>query len=225
MTRGGGRWLELESWPRRGHYDFFRTFEEPFFSVCTDVRVSELFARSRAPGGPSFFLGTMYASLRASNAVEEFRLRLRPDGVWLHDRIDIGSTVMRGDETFGFAYFAHADSWQQFNRAASAEVERVARSTGATDPRDDRDDLIHHSVLPWIRLTSFAHARRRNPLDSVPKIVFGRHFEREGERWMPVAVDVHHALADGLHVARWLERLESELALVGAEPPLDQPAR
>jgi chloramphenicol O-acetyltransferase type A len=171
------------------------------------------------PGGPSFFLATLFASLRASNAIEEFRLRLRPEAVWLHERVDVGSTVLRHDETFGFAYFAWCDSFARFEQDARVEVDRVAASTGALDPQDERDDLVYHSVLPWIRLTGFIHARRRRPLDSIPRIVFGKHFEREGERWLPVCVDAHHALIDGLHVGRWLARFEQELATVATAEP------
>lgn len=216
-----GAWLDITTWPRRAHYELFRAYEQPFWSVCTDVRVSGLHRRAHEPGGPSFFLASLFAALCASNATEEFRYRLRPEGVWRWDRIDIGSTVLRRDETFGFAYFAHASTWTEFERSGRIEAERASVATGPLDPQDERDDLVHTTVLPWIRLTGFAHARRHARGDSVPKIVFGKHFERAGERWLPVAVDVHHALADGLHVGRWLERFESELEQVAAAPPLD----
>jgi chloramphenicol O-acetyltransferase type A len=45
----------------------------------------------------------------------------------------------------------------------------------------------------------------------VPKIVFGRHREAGGRRWMPVSVEVHHALVDGLHVGRFFERFQALL--------------
>jgi chloramphenicol O-acetyltransferase type A len=209
-----GRWLDLAGWPRAAHYELFRTYDHPFFSVTTEVRVTQLHRRSRESGGPSFFLASLYASTRASNSIEEFRLRLRAEGVWLHERVHAGSTVLRQDGTFGFAYFDERPDLASFVERGRAEIARVERETGMVEPRDERDDLVHHSVLPWIRFTGFTHARRQRPLDSVPKVVFGKHFERDGERWMPVAVDVHHALADGLHVAKWLERFEAELAAV-----------
>ena len=76
------------------------------------------------------------------------------------------------------------------------------------DARDDRSDMIHYSALPWVAFTSFSHARNWRREDSVPKIVFGKYTERDGHRLMPVSVEVHHALMDGLHVGRFLERLQ-----------------
>ncbi|MEO1727250.1 MAG: CatA-like O-acetyltransferase, partial [Bacteroidota bacterium] len=69
--------------------------------------------------------------------------------------------------------------------------------------------------------TSISHARSWRTGDSVPKITFGG-YRREGEHiQMPVSVEVHHGLMDGLHVARFLERLqgyydEPEVGLAGA---------
>ncbi|MGQ0563112.1 MAG: CatA-like O-acetyltransferase [Gemmatimonadota bacterium] len=100
-----GAYVNLESWPRRSQYEFFRGYESPFFNVCADVRVTQLYRRTREPDAPSFFLASLYLSLRAANQQPEFRLRLRPDGVWAHDTIHGGSTVLRENETFGFAYF------------------------------------------------------------------------------------------------------------------------
>jgi chloramphenicol O-acetyltransferase type A len=210
MGRAEGRWVPLDAYPRRSHYELFRSYDDPFFAITAAVDVTGLRRASREESGPSFFLASLFASLRAANAQPEFRRRLRPGGIWEHDRVDVGATVMRADETFGFAYFAWASDAAAFLESGRREVARVAAGSGAADPRDDRDDLIHHSVLPWISFSSFKNARR-GAGESVPKVVFGRHEERDGRRLMPVAIEVHHALVDGLHVARYLESLRAEL--------------
>jgi chloramphenicol O-acetyltransferase type A len=75
-----------------------------------------------------------------------------------------------------------------------------------------RDDVIYHTSLPWVSFTSFAHARNKGRGESIPRIVFGK-FSREGDRLlMPFSVEVHHALMDGLHVGRYLSRMEEGLA-------------
>jgi chloramphenicol O-acetyltransferase type A len=75
-----------------------------------------------------------------------------------------------------------------------------------------RDDVVYHTTLPWFSFTSFAHARTPGRGDSIPRIVFGK-FVNEGERkLMPISIEVHHALMDGLHVGRYLGRLEEVLA-------------
>lgn len=205
------RELDLSAWERRDHFRLFRDYDDPFFSLCAEVDVTRLYGASKEGGGPSFFLGALYASIRAANGVEALRLRIRGDGVIVHDVIHPGSTVLRPDDTFTFAHFEYADDYRTFEVAARRVLDRARRDHSPLDPRDDRDDLIHYSVIPWVSFTSFKHARRLRSADSVPKIVFGRHFGRDGRRFMPVAIDVHHALADGLHVGRWFDALQALL--------------
>lgn len=203
--------LDLDRWSRRHHFEFFRRFEQPFFNVCAPVDVGRLAALCRRPGGPSFFLSGLWLSLAAANEVEEMRLRLAGDGVVVHDLVHGGSTVLRDDETFGFAYFDFDPDFARF-AAAGERVLAAARAPGPLEARPERHDLIHYSVLPWLAFTSFQHARRRDPGDSVPKIVFGRYRDAGGGRLeMPVSVELHHALADGLHAARFFERFQERL--------------
>lgn len=204
-----GHFLDLDRWKRGQHFDHYRRMAQPFFSVCVDVDVTASLDMCRREGR-SFFLVSLHCVLRAANETSAMRLRMRGDRVWLHDSVRISSTVMRDDETFGFARLAPTDDREAFEREGVAEIERVRRD-GTLLPDDD-DAVIYHSTLPWLRFTAFSNAL---PLgeDSIPRVVFGR-YSQDGSRWrMPVAVEVHHALVDGIDVARFIERFENHLAV------------
>ena len=49
---------------------------------------------------------------------------------------------------------------------------------------------------------------RQGRADSNPRITFGKCVEQDGKACLPVNLTVHHALADGLHVARFFEAFE-----------------
>jgi chloramphenicol O-acetyltransferase type A len=202
--------IDLRTWKRRDHYLWFRKYEQPFFSVTVDVDVTAAWNASRKPGAASFFLSSVFPMLKAANDVEAFRLRLRPRGVWRHDRVAVGPTIMRRDETFGFVRIEPARTLQQFASRAQAAIAGTVAQRGLRSPKTANDDIVFHSVLPWLRFTSFTNALPGKG-ESVPRIVFGRCV-REGRRMkMPVAVEVHHALVDGIDVARFYERFAAYL--------------
>jgi chloramphenicol O-acetyltransferase type A len=203
-----GRALDLEAWNRRAHYELFRKYDQPFFSVTVDVDVTTLWNLSRRPRGPSFFLTSLFLMLQSVNDTEAFRLRLRQRGVWVHEAVAVGATVLKGDDTFAFARIEASNTLAQF---VASGKNAIARSSVAGVGRRDtlRDDIVFHSVLPWLRLRSFTNALPGN--DSIPRIVFGKATERPRRVSMPVAVEVHHALVDGLDVARFLERFQTRL--------------
>lgn len=205
-------YLDLDRWPRHSLFHFFRGYDQPFFNVCVQPDVTALRRLCRSEG-LSFVLAYHFLALRAAQEVEPFRYRLRGERVLIHDRLDIGTTVLFEGERFAFCYFEHHERFAPFAEKAEAALAELRAGGGPLEPRDDRDDLLHCSVLPWIAFTSFAHARRAGREDSVPKLVFGQCREDgAGALRMPVSVEVHHALMDGVHVGRFLERLEASFA-------------
>lgn len=200
-----GDYLDVERWKHRDHFHVFRTFARPFFSVTVDVDVTHAWRRAKEPGQPSFSVAGLFAAVRAANAVEAMRLRVRGHRVWRYDRIGISSTVARADETFGFAYFAPADTLQAFAPDAARILDAVRAGTTLDDT--GQDDVVYQSTLPWLRFTAFANAL---PLgDSIPRIVYGKCVADGHRMVMPVAVEVHHAVVQGIDVARYFDQLQA----------------
>ena len=200
--------LDLERWPRRATFEFFRRYDNPYFNICAPLDAGPLVDFAKATPGTSFFLAYLYLSLKAANEMEPFRYRLSDSRVLVHDRIHAGTTIPLDDDRFDFAYLDYDENFGLFEAAAKEALARARASGGRMEARDDRSDLIHYSTVPWVSFTSIAHARNWGREDSVPKIVFGKVSAQNGKRLMPVSIEVHHALMDGLHVGRYLERLQ-----------------
>ena len=203
-------YLDLDGWKHREHYEFFRGFATPFFSICADVDVTAMSQRSREPGGPSLFMSTVFALLHAANAVEAMRLRVRGQRVLRHHRVNVSTTVLREDETFGLALLPYADDFATFTADAERKITEVKNGRGLKDPVVD-DDVVYHSTLPWLRFTAFSNALAGH--DSIPRVVFGKWVPSGDRIVMPVAVEVHHAVVHGLDVARLYEQLQARLSL------------
>ena len=205
-------YLDVARWPRRAAFDYFRSFDKPYFNVCTRLDVAPLktaLADRRAGGGLS--LAMTFLALRLANEHPPFRYRLEEGHVRVHDIVDASTTVMRDDDSFGFASLGYTRDYAAFARAGLAAID-AARAAGAPfAPRVDASAVIHFTSLPWIHFTSFSHARNWGREDSVPKIAFGRADAEGGRLWMPVSVEVHHALMDGAHVGRYVEDFERAL--------------
>src|SRR5215210_428452 len=62
--------LDLERWPRRATFEYFRGYDKPYFNVCAPLEAGPLVELARGVPGTSFFLAYLYLSLRAANEVE-----------------------------------------------------------------------------------------------------------------------------------------------------------
>jgi len=204
-----GAFIDRAAWKRREHFDLFRRAAHPFFGVTVNADVTPLWRRCLDRADTSFSLAALLALLRAANASEPLRLRMRGEDVWRHERVGVGTTVLRSDETFGFARLDLASTYEEFQTIGRRAID-AAKTPAPLELMHDNDDLVYHSTLPWLRFTAFTNAM--SGTDSIPRIVFGKVFADGAAFRMPMAVEVHHALVDGLDVARFVEAFEGEVS-------------
>ena len=202
--------IDLKTWERGPLYELFSSFSEPFHGVCLRVDCTEAF-RFAKDSRISVFLTLLHRSLIAAHQVENFMTRIVDGAVWKYTIIHGGSAVGRANGTIGFGHYLYHPELVTFVREASLELERVKSRNDLE--RYAGQDLIRFSVLPWFDFTSISHATNLATQDSAPKITFGKITEANDRCTMPVSIHVHHALADGLHVAQFVDLFERHLAI------------
>ncbi len=201
--------IDLEHWPRRRHYALFKGFDRPHFNLCAPVDVTRLRAAVKVHG-LSFFHAVLYATSRSANAIPEFRLRMRDELVVEHEVVHPSVTVLGPDELFSFCTIPYTRDFSDFREEAARAIARAQRQ-GSLEDEPGRDDYLFMTVIPWVAFTSIEHPMHYHPVDSVPRISWGK-YAAEGERLkMPLSVQGHHALMDGVHVGHFYQGLQALL--------------
>ncbi|WP_369765866.1 CatA-like O-acetyltransferase [Flavobacterium sp. WC2429] len=198
-------YLDIENWPRKEHFNFFRKFEEPFFGVTVEIDCTKAYQTSKKLES-TFFIYYLYKTLVAVNTIEPFRYRISEDKIIIYDKIDGSATIGRTDGSFGFSWIEYDADFEIFTANAVLEIERVQNASGLFTRAFDTDNVIHFSAIPWINFTSLSHARSYTFPDSCPKISFGKMSTNEaGKKTMSMSIHVHHGLMDGLHVGQFVD--------------------
>lgn len=198
--------LDIDRWERKDHYNFFKNFEEPFFGVTVDIDCTSAYKHCKE-NGFSFFLYYLHKSLLAANEIEPFKYRIIDEKVMVFDIVNASATINRPNGTFGFSYMDYLEEFLAFEESAKKEIDRIQNSSGLV-PAVSGENVIHYSSIPWIKFTSIAHARSFSFKDSCPKISFGKMTDNNGKKEMPVSIHVHHALMDGFHVGKYIEKFQ-----------------
>lgn len=203
--------IRLDNWKRREHFEFFSGFDEPYFGLVASVDCTRAYQNARA-ANVSFFIYYLFQSVQASNAVEALRLRIENGKVYLYDPIHASATIGREDATFAFSFIPYQQGLAAFAQGARTEIEAIKNGSGLRfNENARRPDTIHYSSIPWVQFSGLSHARNFQYVDSVPKISFGKLYEENGKKKLPVSVHVHHALADGYHVGKYFEEFQQRL--------------
>ena len=126
--------------------------------------------------------------------------------MFICEDVHAAATIAREDGSFAFSFTEFNPDFTIFHDSLKSEIDSVQNSTGLRFNEDaKRIDALHISSFPWHKLTGLTHARDLKRKDSVPKITFGKSYKDGVTLKLPVAINVHHALMDGFHVAKFLD--------------------
>lgn len=202
--------IDLETWKRREHYLYFCSLDDPYWSMTTALDCTKTYWNSKHRG-ESFFLNCLHRSLIAVNSVDELKMRINKGQIVCFERVHASATVLRPDETFGCSFIEYVDDFSEFAAAASSSIDKTIASSGMCLEQDYRADQIYYSSIPWQHFSGLTFAKSFKTEDSVPRITFGKMRPENDKLILPIAIQVHHGLADGLHVARFLEHFQNLL--------------
>ncbi len=208
------RFINLDTWNRREHFNFFSAFDDPFFGITTTVDFTNVYQQSKKTG-ISFFLYSVHFLLKYINDTTAFKLRIEDGQVVEYDKINVSPTIGREDGTFGFGFFEYKADIDMFIEYAEKEIYRVKNGSGLSfSENTGRNDVIRYSALPWFAFSEMKHAGSIKTGDSVPRISTGKLLQEEGKFLLPISISVHHGLMDGRNVAEFLQKLKEEQAMM-----------
>jgi len=204
------RIIDSSTWSRREAFELFRGFGFPYLSVTAEIDVTAL-RRTHRKLGASFTVGLVYALARSANEVPALRQRLRGDVAIEHATAHPSITVLAKGDLFRFATLHYDPDFRRFAVDATERIERAQQAeTLWSEP--DRDDLLYMTALPWVSFTALVHPVPLDPPCSVPRFAWGR-FRANGRRTvLPLNIQAHHALVDGMDVGRFFARAEEVAA-------------
>lgn len=203
------KYIDIENWERKDHYYFFKEFDYPHFNVCVNLDITKFYRFIKENNEP-FFLSFLFLAVKAANGVKEFRFRIRDDAVVEHEMVSPSFTVMASKGVFSFCPVLFSDNFNDFFIRASKQIEKTKNHAVIGD-EPGRDDLLFITSIPWVSFTSIAHPINMNPVDSVPRIAWGKYFEENDKIKLPFSIQVHHALVDGVHIGEYFEIIEEML--------------
>jgi chloramphenicol O-acetyltransferase type A len=203
------RYINLETWSRHEHFKVFSTFDYPHFSMCANVDLTAFYPIVKQCG-ISFNVATVYVLARAANAIPEFRYRIRGGEVVEHEIVNPSTTILTDEDVFSFCTFDYIENFSEFAARAAEQIAYVKEDPTLKD-EPGRDDLLYMTAIPWVSFTSFMHPLHLHPADSVPRFAWGKRFEDGDLLKMPLSVQGHHALMDGMHMGRFYAEVQDYL--------------
>ncbi|MBQ8186741.1 MAG: chloramphenicol acetyltransferase CAT [Clostridia bacterium] len=211
--------LTPETYPRWEHFRHFWDECACAVSLCDDVDVTGL-CRACHDCGVSFYIAMLWCVSKVINAHAEFRMTTSETAEdpypvpAVFDEISPAHNVFHEDsETYTTLFTKWSPDFAEFAECCAADLARAKRMRVMSIPAPD--NTFEASCVPWRHFTSVGVNCEAYPL--TPTVAWGGFTERDGRTMMPLSIQIHHAAADGFHLARFLNETEAETAYLAEE--------
>lgn len=201
--------IDMEAYPRRSHFDYFRQMAYPYVGLTANVDVTGLLAYAKSRGVSGFHT-ILWVVSRAVNAIPQLCQRIEGEGIVEYDHCDVGYTVALPDHTFCNCTVDCRGSLEAFLPYARERQEEASRRHGFVNDDEDESGMMFVSCVPWVAFTQCVQPVP-SPGDCNPRIVFGKYIREDGRTLMPLHIQCNHALVDGYHLGEFY-RLFDEFA-------------
>ncbi len=209
--------IDPASWDRAEYYRHYMDNARCTYSMTVDIDITRLYAAAKQRGLHTYPL-LLYISARAVNAIQNLRFGRDSQGqVGYYDVTHPAYTVFHEDtKLFSTLYTPYSPHFPSFYAAVCADIQEYS-GKGGLSPQGELPENIHNfSAIPWASFTAMNLNLYTDGDYLAPIITCGRFREVNGQLMLPLAIQLHHAVADGWHAAEYF-RLVQEAAYTVSE--------
>ena len=207
------RKIDVDNWNRKNTYNWFKTFSNPCWGLSKEMDVTSIVKYSK-DSKTSFFINMLYVVVRTLNEFESMRMRYVDGCPFVYDLCSPAYTVMMACGVYENVRHEYYEEYTKFYSLARSHIEKSKKKMvpgGGYNPLN-RYDEFYISSLPWVE---FSDVVQPIPDDkgsqSVPRICWGKFFERESKFVMNFNVTVNHMFCDGYDVASFYLKLQDNI--------------
>ncbi|WP_434978253.1 CatA-like O-acetyltransferase [Daejeonia sp. YH14] len=191
--------VNIDEWKRKEHFSVYRNQTKCGFSLTVKLKIASVVRFVKA-NEYKFYPVMIYLITKVVNRYQEFRMALKDDDLIIWDEVIPVYTVLHKEsETFSALFTTETSTFDKF-LASYDEVVEKHRGNFSFLPEKPPANHFNISAIPWIFFDSF----NLNIADFTdyftPSFTIGKYQQEGEEIVLPVAVQVHHATCDGIHV-------------------------
>ncbi|CAG36787.1 chloramphenicol acetyltransferase [Desulfotalea psychrophila] len=197
--------IDISNYKRKGMFEAFKDRDMPYLSTTSHVDIKNLkpFIDNHKYG---FFISISYLISKAVNLIPELRHRIIDGELYEYDRVDPGYTVLLEDETFSFCDSCYFEDFQKYSEYSSTKINEVKAKPD--NGVGEKHHMFFITNIPWFSFTSIVHPHDK-VYASIPIITIGKYFKQGDQLLLPIGIQVHHGVVDGIHLGKFYTHLSN----------------
>lgn len=199
--------IDQRTWKRKEYFEHYFSVNPCTYSMTTKLDITMIREK-----GLKLYPTMLYLLTKTINQHEQFRMALRGDGelVLYADMNPCYTVFHKETETFSDLWTEYSDDYDAFCSNYEKDIQEFRDTEGMTGKPGIPENSFTVSMIPWTTFDGF-NLNLKGFDYLIPIFTLGKFFQENGRVWMPIAVQVHHAVCDGYHTCCFINDLQSKI--------------
>ncbi|QLR73224.1 type A chloramphenicol O-acetyltransferase [Citrobacter freundii] len=200
--------VDLSCWARKEHFEVFQTFAQSTINQTVILDITALLKHIKEVGW-KFYPTIIFLLSKVVNRHTEFRMAIKDNELVIWNEVHPSYTIFHNEtETFSSLWSHYDGNIHHFQHVYAEDMARYGNNLSYWPKGESLENIFFVSAIPWVSFTSFNINVANMQNFFSPMFTIGKYYNQDGKVMLPLAVQVHHSVCDGFHVARLINELQ-----------------
>lgn len=204
--------IDTEHWDRKPYFEHYFNSVKCTYSMTANIEITNLLNHIRLKK-LKLYPTLIYIIATVVNNHEEFRICFDENnnlGYW--DSMSPNYTIFHEDnKTFSSIWTEYEESFSGFYNKYLEDIKTYGHMMSFEPKLNESANTFPISCIPWVSFTGFNLNIQDDGTYLTPIFTLGKYFEQNNKTFIPISIQVHHAVCDGYHTSRFINEVQ-ELA-------------
>ena len=204
--------IDISTWKRKEYFEHYLNDVPCTYSMTLNLDITLLLKKIKIKN-IKLYPTTIYLLSLLINKHEEFRTAINEDGnVGIFDVMHPAYTIFHNEsEIFTNIWTEYNLSFPEFYKNYLSDVEKYSKVKQFYAKPNTPSNIFSISSIPWVSFTGFNLNIPKASNYLLPIFTTGKYFNQNDQIWLPISIQVHHAVCDGYHLARFIDELQQAI--------------
>ena len=197
--------IDIENWRRKEYYEHFSRNVPCTVSLTTKIDITNI-KRLNLKVYPAL----IFALTKTVNELEEFRINKNSNGVLgVYETLyPCYAYLKEGNDLFTNLWSNSIKSYSEFYESYIFDTTKYGDSIKMVGKENIPENSFPISMIPWNSFDGFNLNLKNGYYYYLPIFTFGKFILEDKKCLIPLAIQVHHAVCDGFHLCRFIDRVQ-----------------
>lgn len=201
--------IDKVAWQRKEYFEHYHSNVPCTYSITVEIDITKILSQLKDKK-LKLYPFMIYGISHIVNRHQEFRMSMdENNNIGYYDVVNPSYTIFHKDtETFTTMWTEYDSDFQIFYNNYVEDINQFEKVKSMISKPLKGKNIFTISCIPWTTFTGF-NLNLQNGYNYLPPIfTIGKYYNQGEKILIPLSVQVHHAVCDGFHIARFINQLQ-----------------